>query len=348
MTPQPRTSRVGLVVALLAVVALAASACTSTTLEDQGFSTSTTTTEDQDRTSDTTRRTPTTDTSRPDRDDAVVGATGAVVVTLVDAGAEPRQPLRFRLTEGTVQDLEVAMDMTMDLSGTGDAADASDANGTIPTIVMPLTAEVIDLDDRGSARIDATYLDAIVDPGATTDPDERADLEDALSMLGGSTISITQSSRGQLIYADADGFDDAFGSSGMDLTRQLADFTVPFPVEAVGVGAVWTVEQQIESDPVVLDQRATYTVTAIDGDLISVVSRVELTLAPGAGDLGADGTIEHYTVTGDGTTIIDLTSPMPHSATSTTEQSMVATAPPGSSGSLDQRTTITLTITSGP
>lgn len=341
MTPRPGSTRIGLTLTLFAVLALVSSACTSTTLEEQGFPASTSTTEEEDRSPDDTGDGPTTD-----RDDRAIDAVDSAVVTLVDAGAEPRQPLRFRLTEGTVQDLEMVMDMTMEMSGTGEAADASNAAGDIPRITMPLTAEVTDVDDRGSAQVEATYHDVIVDPDATMDPDEREAVEDALSMMGGSGISITQSNRGQLIYGEIEGFGAPLGGTSVDAQSQLASLAVPFPVEAVGVGAVWTVDQEIESGPLLLEQRATYTITAIEGDLISLTSRIEVGLAPGADDLGPDGTIEHFTVSEDGQTTIDLTSPLPRSASSTTEQSMVVTAPPGSVGSLDQRTIITLTMTS--
>ena len=293
---------------------------------------------------------PGSDTAPADGDDEAVddrGDDGQPVVTLLDPGAEPRQPLRFRLSPATVQHAELVTDMTADLTVTGEDAPEPVGPQILPTITMSLTAEVRSVDDRGSAKVTATYEDPVVGPGAF-DPAQRQAIEDALARLDGASISITQSSRGEVIYADVDDLSTALGASGIDPVSQLSSLAIPFPVEAVGVGAMWTADQLVHSGPLRLQQRTTYTVTGLDGDVVTISAELDQHLAPGSEDQGPNGTIEQYRTTGHSETVVDLTGPLPVSHHSTLDQVLVLRAPAGSTGSVDQRLQTAIAMTRTP
>lgn len=99
----------------------------------------------------------------------------------------------------------------------------------------------------------------------------------------------------------------------------LVTNAVVFPQQPVGVGAVWTVASRVVGDAT-LQRTTTYTVTAIDGDSVSLdvsvaeqPSQRSLRIdAQAAGALdGSDVEVESAETTSQGSVVVDLAHPLP-------------------------------------
>ena len=114
-------------------------------------------------------------------------------------------------------------------------------------------------------------------------------------------------------FTPADDAGDAARSAIEQAFYQAVYQTVVFPAAEIGVGAVWTVRQQI-SGGVTLDQVTTATLTELDGNRATVALDITQTpranvwnLPDGAGMLD----IEEYLMHGTGTVTLDLELPLP-------------------------------------
>ena len=221
----------------------------------------------------------------------------AVQTSVVDPGAEPRQVLTFRAAPGTAQSvvLRTENDVHQQIDGNADQ-DFSTA-----PLAMPL---------------DATARDGGVDLvlGRIDTPDEG--LEEKLAPAEGSVAGLTVQPDGAVTavqFTPADDAGDAARSAIEQAFYQAVYQTVVFPDAEIGVGAVWTVRQQI-SGGVTLDQVTTATLTELDGNRATVALDITQTpranvwnLPDGAGMLDIDTYVMH----GTGTVTLDLELPLP-------------------------------------
>lgn len=162
-------------------------------------------------------------------------------VAVVDPGAEPREPLRFRFTPGARSVLR------LDLSGEQlqrleqPRAPVRSLTRALRPESITLAAAVRTVDARGDAVLDLTILDAghgekLVRPHVET-PAE------ALATLPGATGHVTMTSRGELR-------ESAFGAPAgsppdvrwewQRVSAPWPSWCLPFPEEPVGAGARWT------------------------------------------------------------------------------------------------------------
>lgn len=101
------------------------------------------------------------------------------------------------------------------------------------------------------------------------------------------------------------------------MANAVAEATVAWPTEPIGVGARWTVTRTVD-DAVAPTRVVTYELTALDGDVATVSLDVD---APGTADTlnapAADGgpgvtlEVDDYEVTGGGELTVDLRAPLP-------------------------------------
>ena len=229
--------------------------------------------------------------------------------TVVDPGTEPRRVLTFETAETDAQNVDLTTTSTVQQQiDNGAPQDFSS-----PELTVPLSASTADAVPEEDASTGASRsIDLTI--GAATSPDES--LTDALSASEGSTARLATTDSGAITALHITPAEAALDTARAAIERSFNAAvyrSLQFPEDEVGVGAVWTVDQQVVSG-ITLNQRTTVTLRALDGDRATVDVAITQTpespvwnLPDNAGTLN----IASYTYTGAGSLDIDLTLPLP-------------------------------------
>lgn len=220
-----------------------------------------------------------------------------VTTELVDSGAEPRSVLEYEPAG------EQSVVLTTSSTVTQQIDDQAVQDFSTPELALPLTATAPD---------DGDVIELVI--GEATSSDQR--LTDALAAAEGSEAGLTVTDSGAVtalsISPDAN-TEDAARAAIEQALNQAVYRSVSFPREDIGVGAVWTSEQQVISG-LTLNQTTTATLRERDGERLTIDLQIEQTpesttleLPDGAGSLAIDA----YTMKGTGTLEIDLGEPLP-------------------------------------
>lgn len=242
---------------------------------------------------------------------------------IVSAGNEPRRVLRYQLTKGTTQKLELAVDVNVT---------ANDMGGAMPTMVMTLAVTVEDVLPFG-ARLRATVIDATardrddtrVDPDVLTGP---------LALMKGLAITATLTPSGRVVNSKLElGDKQMTGAAKAQLAALGSSFDqllMPLPDRAVGVGAVWRTSRAIEQSGMKLTAVNAIELTAIEGDKLSFAIDTQIhgdDQTVKQDDLSVE--IKDIVGTGKGTGTIDLeTLAITNELTSQLRSAMQATGEP--------------------
>ncbi|MFD5180792.1 MULTISPECIES: hypothetical protein [unclassified Nocardia] len=221
----------------------------------------------------------------------------AAVTTLVSAGDEPRDLLRPRYPAGTTQEVTLCTDYRIQQQVNDQPArDFSPA-----ALTIPMTARA------GTDGVDVTV-------GTVTTPDPV--LNKAFTTADGSHAGLEMSDLGAITELRLAPSPDTPNTARAALEQafyQAVYRSIAFPDAPVGVGAVWTVHQEITGG-VTLDQITTATLTSRDGDRLTIDLQVTQTptekvwmLPNNAGSLEIEG----YVMEGTGTITVDLGLPLP-------------------------------------
>ncbi|WP_442790122.1 hypothetical protein [Nocardia sp. CDC160] len=221
----------------------------------------------------------------------------AVTTTVVDPGAEPRSPLRRTLEPGTSQQVTLSTNHHIEQQINNQAL----RDISPPAVTIPLVAAA------GNDGVELTL-------GNVTSPDPN--LAKALLPADGSQVGFDVNELGAITalkLAPKPATSDTARAALEQSFYQAVYQSIAFPEEPVGVGAVWTVRQQV-SDTVPLEQVTTATLTARDGNLLTIELNVTQTpkstiwkLPNEAGQLE----IVDYLMHGTGQVTVDLGLPLP-------------------------------------
>lgn len=169
-------------------------------------------------------------------------APGSTDLELLDAGAEPRQTLRYTWTEGTTVTTRIEQHITATTAAGRRQLMELDIPGT-----MSLTSRVDDVDDEGVARIE--WRIDTVDVGAMSgsidgQPVPASDMQGVaaemglmLESLAGIGGSLLVDSQGTLLETSDSGGALAPPELLAELERLVT--VEPLPSEPVGIGATW-------------------------------------------------------------------------------------------------------------
>ncbi|OZD04732.1 hypothetical protein CH275_15260 [Rhodococcus sp. 06-235-1A] len=229
--------------------------------------------------------------------------------TVVNPGTEPRRTLAFDTAGADAQNIDLTTTSTVQQQ----INDGAPQDFSSPELTVPLSASTADAVPEDDASTGATRsIDMTI--GAATSPDEG--LTDALSASEGSTARLATTDSGAITALHITPADAALDTARAAIERSFNAAvyrSVDFPDAEIGVGAVWTVDQQVLSG-ITLNQRTTVTLRALDGDRATVDIAITQTpespvwnLPDNSGTLN----IASYTYTGSGTLDIDLTQPLP-------------------------------------
>lgn len=226
----------------------------------------------------------------------------AITTALVDPGTEPRQRTVLAPPIGAEQ--RVVMTSRSDIFQ--QIGDQPQRDLSTPEVTMPLTATVAAPADP------ALSVDLTLGELRSTDPTLQGVLASSAGSLAGLTVHPSGAVTALRITPAPDSRNIA--RSAIEQAFYQAVYRgVAFPDDAIGVGAVWTMQQQVMSG-MVLNQVTTATLRAREGDRLTVDVSVTQTPASPAWELPGDtGTlsIDTFTMAGTGTLVIDLRSPLP-------------------------------------
>jgi hypothetical protein len=241
---------------------------------------------------------------------------GAPRVTLLEAGAEPRDALAYHFTKGEKQPLTISLDMTMGMKSGAMAMPPM----KLPRMAMKLGLTASDVNPKGEAKVDA-LLDAFtVEPKGASEEAIAKALGPQLAQTKGLTMSYWVAPNGHVHDLDVRLADapDAAKQALQGMSQSFESMTAPLPDEPIGLGARWEVITRVANGGADLVQDATYTLKARDGDKASLgVVVVQLAArdtvqAPGLPP-GVTAKLRTFHSGGSGTTELDTSSMAPAS-----------------------------------
>ncbi len=235
-------------------------------------------------------------------------------LTLINAGTGAKAPLRLALKKGTTQ--RISMTMLMDLKMSMSGAD-------MPSMKMPATKMVMDKKvtevsaDKATIAMELTSMSAVDTPGVA--PGMRDGMQAMLKGLAGLTGSYVTDARGvssAMTLRPPAKASPAAQKLVSDMKSNFETLTVPLPVEAVGAGAKWSVEQLVDRNGMEIAQLVTYEVKQVDGPKVVLTQTVTQTAKPQQVELpglGPDASARLLSLSGEGrgTITLDLTKPSP-------------------------------------
>jgi hypothetical protein len=227
----------------------------------------------------------------------------AAQATVVSPGAQPRAQLRRTFTTGASQ--QVTLHTEHHIVQQIDNRGARDFSP--PAVTIPLTA-----------RTDPDGIDLTLGNATSSDPSLAQELQSA----DGSHAGFEVSSLGAITavrLAPTASTPDAARAALEGAFYQAVCQSIVFPTEPVGVGAVWTVHQEV-TGTVPLDQVTTATMTKRVGNLLTIELDVTQTPKGAMWNLPNEADsidILDYLMHGVGTITVDLGLPLPVSGTVT-------------------------------
>ncbi len=247
------------------------------------------------------------------------------VFKLVSAGAEPRRELRYRLAAGSTHLMALTMRMSVGVEVEGRAMPPS----RVPAMRMLFECKVIEADDQ-QARFDF----------AMPSTPELFDTEGiAPTMIEAMRKNLAQLAtlRGHVAMTNRGVVRDSHieigptlepGATQMlqSMQQSMEQTAVPLPPDPVGVGAQWRMLQRVGVSGTTVYQVATFTLTAIEGQVATMsvaleqlAPRQKMALPEKAA--GASAELASMEGHGEGRMTVDLRSPVPRSS-ATVESAM--------------------------
>jgi hypothetical protein len=198
-----------------------------------------------------------------------VAAPSVSAVKLISAGAEPRKELRIHPKAGDKQNLEMTMKMAMDM-------------GTGQTMKMPAMKTAMEVTVKSiSANGDINYamlianVEVLDEPGAM--PQIVESMKASLNGMKGLSMTGTISDHGITKSLDVKipaGAAPQMRQAMEQMKESVANTSLPFPDEAVGVGAKWEVKLPVKTQGMTIDQTTTYELVSLKNDQANVTSTI--------------------------------------------------------------------------
>ncbi len=243
----------------------------------------------------------------------------APVVTVIEAGASPRQALRLAPSVGARH----PFDLTMHVSTTQSVGQDVLAPEIAPAITFSIEALVTGIDETRNITYEYECTDIIVHDAPDVPPPllerMRQDMRSIIGLRGRGVLSARAVSRHAEVMPPA-GMNPMLRGQTEGLQEMLKQTMIPFPVEPVGVGASWQVATAIHEGGVTIDQTIVYTLASTNGRMLELT--VQLTQAADPQEVTAPSLpptatarLALFTSEGRGRAVIRLDEVLPASST---------------------------------
>lgn len=211
-------------------------------------------------------------------------------IELVNAGAEPRQLIRYKLAPSTTTPLEVTIDVDMR---------TLDRTVALPSLVVALDLAAGTADAKGATKMKASVVGGSALARAESDPALVRVMERQATILAGLVMTFDLSPSGQVantkVEATNRDLSEPMQKDVATLTQLSEQLAMALPDQPIGVGAIWKHRRTVKQNQLTLVTMTTVEVTAIDGDKITFKSSTEVT--------GADQTLAEGSATAEVTAI---------------------------------------------
>lgn len=194
-------------------------------------------------------------------------------VKLLDAGAEPRQVLRWHPKPGDRQQLDVTLKLGIVMKAGEMEVPAMD----LPGIKFPMELTVKEVTPDGDIVYEMVMGKAGIVEGAGESPQAEA-IKTALGNVEGMTGTGRFTSRGISKGAEIKTAPNADPQlrQAMDQVKQtFAQISVPLPEEPVGAGAKWELKLPIKSQGMTINQAASYELVSMEGDKMTATTTIK-------------------------------------------------------------------------
>lgn len=236
---------------------------------------------------------------------ALAGGDGVV---LEAPGAAPHSPLRYHFDASGSQSAEIKVHSGVELSIMGKTQRVP-----TPEITVALSGTVLSVDE-GTARVQVQYGDVQFTPTGVRQIDKA--LEKEVPKMSGIEGVMTLDDRGRSRSVELDL--SRLGDVAREQTETALDVSqtlVPFPEQAIGVGARWSQSLTTEAQGLQIGSTVTYTLVDRSEHMVTIRSEVSQSLVGGK----LEGLPIPLDVTGingggGGTITIDLRKPLPQSS----------------------------------
>jgi hypothetical protein len=237
-------------------------------------------------------------------------------VQLLDAGAEPRRELRYNLA--AMQGGAMVMDMDMDMTMANPMMPATAQ--VLPRMSMQMSLQNLQVMSGDRLRYEFTLNRTQILPRSGANPALIPALESAMATMGTMSGYAVIDSRGTTIETDmvSTTTDPAMAAQLQSIEDSMKNMTAPFPLEAVGPGARWSVPMEVSNAGFTISQTATYELVSVTGD--TAVLNVSIAQSAQAQQIqspdvppGMTMYVDSYSGVGTGTLTIQLSSVVPNS-----------------------------------
>jgi len=201
---------------------------------------------------------------------------GKPILVLIDAGTEPRTQLRFAPEAGSSETATMAMGMDMEMKVQDQTIPIK-----MPQFIMKMGVDITSVDKESgdfSYKLDLT--DATVGEGAGPGVDATVveTMRDMLQKMKGMSGTATVTARGNVQSANFTVPPNAPAEIRQvidSFQQSMQQISVPFPEEAVGVGAIWQVTSVVEQSGMKLGMVSVFELKTKDGESVTVSHQIK-------------------------------------------------------------------------
>jgi hypothetical protein len=198
---------------------------------------------------------------------------------LLQAGTEPRRELKFRPTANSKQTMTMTMGMSMEMI----VGETPLPKTPIPKMVLQIDSRVQRVDPSGDIHCSFGYSDIRAIADKDTSPEVLAAMQKSLKSMVGTKIDLVIGSNGQMKSKNLSlpkNIDPMIKQSLAQLDRSMEQISTPLPVEKIGLGAKWQVNNSIQVAGIKFDRSSTYEVVEIDETGMTVKTTISQSAPP--------------------------------------------------------------------
>jgi hypothetical protein len=255
------------------------------------------------------------------------------VVTVIDAGAEPRILPEYTWQVGDSTDGTMVMELEMSVTMAGEST------VTTTSVAFRLAVEVLEVIPEGYVVSNRITDIAVASP----DPSMQQALEDTYAQMLDFPILSVFSPRGENLAIEANLA--ATGEAWAQLTSETyGSISAPLPTEPVGAGATWSVVSRVATGGIGVISSWTYRLVSWAGTTLVLEVSIDQEVDP---ETALPPGVEFaLTGSGTGTLTLDLTRLLPESAAETTSQVTAVVTEGGRRETLEQQMWLSITVSS--
>jgi hypothetical protein len=236
---------------------------------------------------------------------------------LLDAGATPRQEIKFRPLANSQQTLTMTMGMSMDMV----FGETPMPKTNIPKIAMKVDLKVGKIEPSGDINYSFNYseINAIAD--RDTPPELTASIQKSMQTLVGFGGDLVIGSDGRVKSQKLKlpkTIEPSMKQSLEQLTKSLEQMSTQLPSQPVGVGAKWQTTNSLTVSDIQLNQSMIYEVVALDASGMTVKCKISQSAPPqniavpgAAANSNTKIKVDSLDSTGEGTYVMRFDSLLP-------------------------------------